>query len=76
MSEGGRPKTYTDETVVCIDARSGTRLQRNSERRAVVELILDNGGCMAMGAIDEHFGFSMRERVIALIHAGWLRVKS
>lgn len=72
---GGRPRVYTDETVVCIAARGAVRLQRNSERRAIVELILDHGGCMSMGDVDRHYGFSMRGRIIALIHSGWLKVR-
>lgn len=71
-----RPQTYKDESTVTVNAaKARTKLQAGSERRAIINLLVERGGTMTMAAIDEHFGFTMRPRVIALIKAGWLEVK-
>lgn len=71
-----RPQIYTDDTVVYITGRKAkTRLQSGSDRRAIVNVILDNGGTMTLGALDEHFGFDIRQKAIALTKSGWLEMK-
>lgn len=74
MARQGRPTQYTDKTRVQICATGKTKLQHNSDRKAIVQLIVDNGGVMNLKAIDDHFGFDIRPKVIALIRAGWLNV--
>lgn len=71
----GRPKAYDDEARVCLHPRGNSKLHPGGDRRAIVELLLENGGCMTLAAIDEHYGFSVRDRVLALVRAGWLEVE-
>ena len=68
----GRNKKYTNETVVRLRPDGKTKLQIMSERRAIVNLLIEHAGVMTMGAIDEHFGYDIRESVIRLIRSGWL----
>jgi hypothetical protein len=67
-----RPELYHDETEFIIHTTGDSRLHANSDRRAIVDLIVENGGRMKLGAIDEHFGYSVRDRVLALKRCGWL----
>lgn len=70
-----RPLKYTDATRVHITGRKPeSRLQPASDRRAIVNVIIDNQGSMTLKEIDDHFGFDIREKVAALIRAGWLEV--
>lgn len=71
----GRPPTYTDDTRVCLAASGKYKLQQASDRRAVVQLLVDNAGCMTLGEINKHFGFDIRHRVMALVRLGWLEVQ-
>ncbi len=69
----GRPKTYADDTIVCINATEArTRLRPDSERRAIVNRVIDAGGRMKMSSLDKAFGYNIRGIVAALITAGWL----
>lgn len=70
----GRPPKYTDDTRVRLSATGRTRLQANSDRRAIVTMLVDRGGTATLREIDEHFGFGIRDRATALIRAGWLEV--
>lgn len=72
----GRPQKYHDDTDVWLRPTGESRLQSVSDRRAIVDLIMENGGHMTFGDIDKHFGFPMREKVIALIRAGWLSTEA
>ena len=69
-----RPKTYDDGTKVRLHPSGKSKLQESSDRRAIVDLIVDNKGVMTMGEIDEHFGFDIRPKVIALMRSNWLEV--
>jgi hypothetical protein len=74
-SSQGRPPTYRDDTKVCLCAkRARTRLQENSERRAVINLLVNNKGALTLEEIDAHFGFDIRETVMTLVRLGWLEV--
>ena len=70
-----RPPTYEDDTKVQLCATGKSKLQENSDRKAIIQLLVNNGGVMDMGSIDAHFGFTIRGKVIALIRSGWLRIK-
>lgn len=71
----GRPATYDDDTVVSLTGKKAkSKLQQGSDRRAIINLIVDEKGRMTLKEIDDHFGFEIRPKVIALIHAGWLEV--
>ena len=70
----GRDKVYTDKTKVRLHPTGRTKLQHMSERRAIVILMIENGGIMTYGAINEAFGFDISKKTTALIRAGWVEV--
>lgn len=70
----GRPPIYTGGTKVRLSATGKSRLQHNSDRRAIVNMLVDHGGVATLDEINEHFGFDIRGRVGALIKSGWLEV--
>lgn len=75
MANIGRPPVYTDDARVFLSTTGETRLQPGSERRAIVNKIVDNGGSMTLAALDEAFGYVVRDKVIALVRAGWVKVE-
>lgn len=74
MKQRGRPPKYTDATRICIRTQGRARLQTNSARRAIIDVMVDHGGCMTFGELDAFFRFEIRAKVIALVTAGWLEV--
>lgn len=72
----GRPQTYTDDTKVGLSTPGASRIRMNkdSDRRAIMNVLIDNGGSLTLEQIDEHFGYDIRRTVLALLRAGWLRV--
>ena len=70
----GRKEIYNDKTKLRISTKGKTKLQPNSDRRAIVNLMVDRGGVMTLKGIDDHFGFEIRDKAIALVRAGWLEV--
>lgn len=71
-----RPVVYKDDSVVVVTTENAkTKLQTGSERRAIVNVIIDKGGSMTLLELDEHFGYDIRPRVAALARSGWLEVK-
>ena len=70
----GRPVIYGPKTYICLHSTGQSRLQKDTDRRAIVNLIVDKGGRMTMAEIDEHFGFSMQTKIAALRRSGWLDV--
>lgn len=73
----GRPKKFNDAQRVYVESRAPRhRLQEASERRAIVNLVIDNGGAMTMGEIDDHFGYDTQSKVAGLVNAGWLAFDS
>lgn len=70
-----RPTTYTDETTLCVCTRKAkSKLQAGSERRAIVNTMVDNGGSMTVAQLCDHFGFDIRNQVRSLLNNGWLEV--
>ncbi len=69
----GRPTSYPDKTIVGISGNTAkSKLQAESQNRAIIDVIIDKGGRMAIGAICKHFGFDNRAKIYGLIAAGWL----
>jgi hypothetical protein len=69
-----RPKTYTDDTKLRLNPNGTTKLQQASDRRAIVNLLVEHGGTLTLKEIDDHFGFDIRNKALALVRAGWLTV--
>lgn len=73
----GRPQMYRDNDVVFINSRAARSvLQSGSQRRAIVQHIVEVGGRATLGEIDEHFGFDIRSNVLGLVYSGWLEIVS
>lgn len=72
----GRPTKLPDAAVISISTgKAKSRLQSDSERRAIVNLIIDHGGSMTLLEIVESFGYNIRPAVHALIRDNWLETK-
>jgi len=69
-----RPRTLFDGTEVALRATGETTLQKASDRRAVVDLLVNNGGKMEIRQINKHFGFDISAVIRALLRTGWLEV--
>lgn len=71
----GRPKMYVNSTRVRIaPGPDASRLQENSDRRAIIMMLVDNCGSATLGEISKYFAIPMRDKVLALIRADWLEV--
>lgn len=72
----GRPYILEDAAVVYIDSRAArSRLQDASDRRAVINRVIDLGGKTTVGALNESFGYDVRAIVLALNKVNWLGVE-
>lgn len=70
-----RPITYTDGTMVAVrTAGRSARLKPRGERRAIINYMVDEGGIVTLKQIDDHFGYAIRSKVVALLKAGWLEL--
>lgn len=69
-----RPKFYTDETKVRLAPKGKSRLQEDSDRRAIAMFLFDRGGVATIQEINFKFGFDISEKVRALVNAKWLEV--
>lgn len=70
----GRPRFYTEDTVVRLAPDGSSKLQSGSDRRAVVQFVLDEGGVVTIDAVNKKFGYDMSSTVKALVHSGWFAV--
>lgn len=71
-----RPALYSDAATVSIDSRQAeSKLQVNSDRRAIINVIVENGGAMTLKQLRKHFGYDIRTLVNSLVKLNWLRVE-
>ena len=71
----GRPPVITEKTVVAVTSGAAkTKLQDKSDRRSVVNRIIDEGGSQSLQKLNEHYGYDVRNIVLALLKLGWLSV--
>jgi len=70
----GRPKVYQGDVKVRLAPDGNSKLQVESDRRAVVQFVLDEGGVATIESINKKFGFDMSATVKALVHSGWFAV--
>jgi hypothetical protein len=69
----GRKALLTvDDAVAVSGATAASKLQADSERRAVVQFVIDEGGRATIDSINRRFGYDTRTVVGRLIHIGWL----
>lgn len=70
----GRPKEYDNKTKLRLSATGKTKLQPNSDRKAIIQLFMDTKGVLTIADINARFGFDISAKSIALVRAGWLEV--
>lgn len=71
----GRRALIKDNAMIIINSHGAScKLQRRSERRAIVDAILDAGGAMPMSNINSIFGYDCRTKVLGLVKTGWLQI--
>lgn len=71
-----RPATYTAETRVYIcAAEAKSKLQADSERRSIVNKIVDLGGSATIAQLEAHYGYDVKQAVASLVRSKWLEVK-
>lgn len=71
----GRPQKLTDTAPIFVNSASvRAKLQAGSDRRAIVNKIIDAGGSITLGELNGQFGFDVRAVVRTLIRDGWLAV--
>lgn len=69
----GRPPVLADSDVVYIDGRAAnTILQSASDRRALVNRIVDIGGRATVKELNDLFGYDTRQLLLALSKQGWI----
>lgn len=72
----GRPPIYTDNTQVSVSGTTAeSRLQPSSERRAIINKVVDFGGTATVKQLEGHFGYDLKGKVAALVRLGWLAVE-
>ena len=68
----GRPQVYAgDMTVQLKPSENAPRLQRNSQRREIIDFLLERNGSCTLNEASMKFG---RQRVLALVRAQWLQL--
>lgn len=71
----GRTAIYTNDTKISVSGHTArSRLQPGSERRAIIDKVIDLGGAIDIGQLEEHFGYDLKGKVAALVRIGWLTV--
>jgi hypothetical protein len=72
----GRKQHLEDSAVIFINTEKvKSKLQLESHRRALIQLLVDSGGRMRVAAINEHFNFECRSVIRSLLLSGWVGVK-
>lgn len=71
----GRPQSYGDSDVLVIDTSAATTvLQKGSDRRAVLNAILDKGGRATISELNLLFDYETRPVVRQLARLGYLAI--
>ena len=70
----GRNRKYELEDAVRIAPQGRTKLQADSDRRAVINYLIECGGMATLQEINEWFGYDISQVTRALINVGWLEV--
>lgn len=70
-----RPPKYLDSTKVSVNGETArSKLQAGSERRAIIDRVIDSGGTASIKNLEDHFGFDLKGKIAALVRIGWLVV--
>ena len=75
----GRKKVYTPKTRVYLrvgENGAKSKLQAFSERRAVIDLLLEHKGVITLERLNEELGHDMRVAVESLVNANWVVIEA
>lgn len=69
----GRKVKYEDGDLFCVTgAEAATRLKLTSDRRALIDKIINLGGRAMLEEINTVMGFDARDIINSLVKDGWL----
>ncbi len=69
-----RHKLLSLGSVVAISSEAAQHnLQANSDRRAVLNAIIDAGGRCSVATLNSRFGFDVRTIANGLLRRGWIK---
>lgn len=72
-SSVGRPISVTDKAIISVtSSKAKTKLHEGSERRAIVNKIIEAGGSLSLEKLNTEFGYNVRGKVLVLVSLGWL----
>ena len=72
----GRNKVIADGDVLLISTKRVTaKLQKRSDRRALIDVIINNGGRITMGELNNTRGCDCRAQISSLIRTGWIELE-
>ncbi len=75
--KAGRPFLLADQDVVFLAGKEAkSKLQESSDRRAIINRIIDFGGKATIGQLNAAFGYDVRAIVLALVKVHWLAIES
>lgn len=71
----GRKANIEEHDLLCVNGKTAsTRLKLTSDRRAVVDKVVELGGRALLEEVNTAFGFDTRDIVNALVADGWLEI--
>lgn len=69
----GRKAKFEDTDLLCVCGRTAsTRLKLTSDRKAVIDKVIELGGRALLKEVNAAMGFDTREIINALVADGWL----
>jgi hypothetical protein len=75
--KAGRPFLLADNDTVSLASREAkSKLQESSDRRAIVNRVIDFGGKATVEQLNAAFGYDVRAILLALVKVGWLEIQS
>lgn len=73
----GRKAKFDETDLLCVSGKTAsTRLKLSSDRRAVIDKVVELGGRALLSEINAAMGFDTRDIIKALVADGWLEAIS
>ncbi len=70
----GRPRVLSPTDLIRIHTTGKTKLQEHSERRAVVNALIEMKGVASVEDLNAAMKFNVESTIMSLTRAGWLEV--
>ena len=72
----GRPPDWTGDRRVCLaGGQAHAQVRRDSDRRAVLDAIIDSRGVTTYADLNDKVGYDTRRALLALRRAGWITLE-